>query len=107
MSGHRPFSELTRNWTPERRALNEANKAKFETKLVDLERLRDELGINDEELASLMDLEEPALSRLVQRHDLKLSTLRELIDTLGGELRIAATFDGRRVAIGKLSPDPA
>src|SRR3546814_19121086 len=30
MAGHRPFSDLMKDWSPERRARNEAHKAKLE-----------------------------------------------------------------------------
>jgi len=100
MSGHRSFSELKKDWTPERLAANAARKTKLATEMVSLEQLREGLGISQEELASLLDVQQPAISKLVRRPDMKVSTLRDLISAMGGELHITATFPDRSVEIG-------
>ncbi len=100
MSGHRPFADPKKGWSPERLASHEALTVKFEAELVSLEQLREGLGISQEELAEVMDIQQPAISRLVRRSDMKVSTLRELIAAMGGELHITASFAGRSVEIG-------
>jgi predicted XRE-type DNA-binding protein len=100
MSGHRPFSDLKKGWTPERLAENAARKAELAVELVSLEQLREGLGISQEELAEVMDVQQPAISKLVRRSDMKVSTLRELIAAMGGELHITASFADRSVEIG-------
>lgn len=104
MSGHRPFSELKKGWSAERLAANAARKAKLTTEMVSLEQLREGLGISQEELASVMDVQQPAISKLARRPDMKVSTLRELITAMGGELHITATFPDRTVEIGNFRP---
>ncbi|MBW4655655.1 MAG: helix-turn-helix domain-containing protein [Kaiparowitsia implicata GSE-PSE-MK54-09C] len=99
MSGHRPFSDLKKDWSAERRAKNAARKAEMAAELVSLEQLREGLGISQEELANVLDVQQPAISKLVRRPDMKVSTLRELIAAMGGELHITATFAGRSVEI--------
>ena len=99
MSGHRPFSDLMKDWSPERRAESDARQAEMMAELVSLEQLREGLGISQEELANVMDVQQPAISKLVRRPDMKVSTLRELIAAMGGEMHITATFDGRSVEI--------
>lgn len=99
MSGHRPFSELKRGWSSERRTENEARKARMAAELVSLEQLREGLGISQEELANVMEVQQPAISKLVRRPDMKVSTLRELIAAMGGELHLTATFADRSVEI--------
>ncbi|HKX79455.1 MAG TPA: XRE family transcriptional regulator [Novosphingobium sp.] len=99
MSGHRPFSDLKKSWSAERLAENAARKAEMMAELVSLEQLREGLGISQEELANVMDVQQPAISKLVRRPDMKVSTLRELIAAMGGELHITATFAGRSVEI--------
>lgn len=106
MSGHRPFSDLKKGWSPERLARNEARKAKAD-KLVSLEQLREGLGVSQEELASVMEVEQPAISKLVRRPDMKVSTLRDLIATMGGELHITATFSDRSVEIDNFTASAA
>ena len=46
MSGHRPFFELKKNWTPERLAANAERKAELHAEMVSLEELRADLGIS-------------------------------------------------------------
>ena len=99
MSGHRPFSDLKKGWSAERLAANAARKAELADERVSLERLRETLGISQEDLATLMDVQQPAISKLVRRADMKVSTLRDLIAAMGGELRITATFADRSVEI--------
>jgi predicted XRE-type DNA-binding protein len=107
MSGHRPFSDLKRGWSPERLAANEARKAQLAAEMVSREQLREGLGISQEELASIMDVQQPAISKLVRRPDMKVSTLRDLIAAMGGELHIAATFADRSVEIGNFKATTA
>lgn len=102
MSGHRPFADLKKNWSAERLAANSVRKAKLADEMVSLEQLREGLGISQEELAKVMDVQQPAISRLVRRPDMKVSTLRDLIAAMGGVLHITATFSDRSVEIGDL-----
>ncbi len=71
--------------------------------MVSLEQLREGLGISQEELANIMDVQQPAISKLVRRSDMKVSTLRDLIAAMGGELHITATFADRSVEIGNFA----
>src|SRR5271168_4284767 len=107
MTGHRPFSELTKDWSPERLARSEARKAKLTAEMVSLEQLREGLGISQEELANVMEVQQPAISKLVRRPDMKVSTLRDLISAMGGELHITATFPDRSVEIDNFTASPA
>ena len=100
MSGHRPFADLKKDWSPERLAANAARKAKLHAEMLSLEELREGLGITQEELAKLLDVQQPAISKLVRRPDMKISTLRDLISAMGGELQISVAFSDRTVEIG-------
>lgn len=99
MAGHRPFTDLKKDWSPERRAVNAARKEKLRAEMISLEELREGLGITQEELANLLDVQQPAISKLVRRPDMKISTLRDLIAAMGGELQITAAFPDRLVEI--------
>ena len=101
MSGHRAFSELKKDWSPERHAANAARKAELRAEMLSLEELREGLGITQEELAKLLDVQQPAISKLIRRADMKVSTLRDLIAAMGGEMQISAAFKDRTVEIGK------
>lgn len=107
MSGHRTFSDLKKGWSPERLAANAMRKTKLMAEMVSLEQLREGLGISQEELANVMKVQQPAISRLVRRPDMKVSTLRDLIAAMGGELHITATFPDHSVEIGNFTGSPA
>ena len=78
MSGHRPFSDLMKDWSPERRAESDARQAEMMAELVSLEQLREGLGISQEELANVMDVQQPAISKLVVDGGSRLCPLRAL-----------------------------
>ena len=87
MSGHRPFSDLKKGWSHERLAANEARKTKLMAEMVSLEQLREGFGISQEELANVMEVQPPAISKLVRRFDMKVSTLGDLIAAMSRSLK--------------------
>jgi transcriptional regulator with XRE-family HTH domain len=65
-----------------------------------LAQLRESLGLRQVEVAERLGTNQGGVSRLERREDLYLSTLREYVVALGGELELLASFpDGRRVRI--------
>jgi ribosome-binding protein aMBF1 (putative translation factor) len=99
MSGHRPFSELKKGWGEDRAARNDARKAELALQYATLEELRAALGLSQEELAQRLDVQQPAISKLTSRSDMRISTLRDLIAAMGGELHVTASFQGRSVEL--------
>lgn len=99
MTGRRPLSDLTRNWSPERRAEAAAQARALDSEAATLEQLRLALGVSQEELARLLDVQQPAISKLERRNDMRVSTLRDVIEALGGELKLAAKFKDRTVEL--------
>lgn len=99
MTGRRPLADLTKDWTPERRAAVEAEKRALESESATLEQLRLALGVSQEELARLLDVQQPAISKLERRNDIRVSTLRDVIEALGGELKLSARFRDRTVEL--------
>lgn len=97
MTGRRPASDLTKTWSSARRAAVEAEKRALEAEAATLEELRVALGISQEELADLLEVQQPAISKLERRNDMRVSTLREVIEALGGELKLVAKFRDRTV----------
>ena len=97
MTGRRPASDLTKNWTPARLAAVEAEKQALNSETSTLEEVRVALGISQEELAKLLDVQQPAISKLERRNDMRVSTLRDVIEALGGELKLVAKFSDRTV----------
>jgi predicted XRE-type DNA-binding protein len=99
MSGHRPFSELKKNWSPDRITRNRARKAGLAMEYSTLEELRVALGLSQEEVARRLDVQQPAVSKLTARSDMRISTLRDLIEAMGGELQVTAKFPDRLVEL--------
>jgi len=51
--------------------------------------------LTQEKLAEKLQIRQESISRLEQRSDLHLSTLREVIQAMGGELRLVVEFPDR------------
>jgi hypothetical protein len=61
-----------------------------------LTRIRTERRVTQVELAGRLDRSQGNISELERRSDVYLSSLREYVEALGGELEINAVFDGKR-----------
>jgi ribosome-binding protein aMBF1 (putative translation factor) len=75
---------------------------------ITLGELRERFEVSQAELASQMGSNQPGVSRLERREDLYLSTLREYVEALGGELDLVARFpDGQEIHLvpGPGSPE--
>jgi DNA-binding XRE family transcriptional regulator len=101
MSGHRPFSELTKGFTAERKARVAARAAVLREE-VTLEALRKERDLSQEEVAALLDVGQPAVAKLEKRSDMHVSNLRRYVEALGGTLEITARFPEKSVVISNL-----
>jgi len=99
------FSELEAKMPPESRARVEkkVNEILAEFALADLRRA---LGFSQEELAGLLNVKQPSIAKLEQRTDMYISTLRDHIHALGGELILIARFPERDVKISPLGAPP-
>lgn len=85
------FSELRAKMPAEARARSErqAKEILAEMALGEMRRAR---GMSQEELASLLNVKQPSIAKLEQRTDMYISTLRDHIQALGGELVMFARF---------------
>ena len=98
MSGHRPFSELTRNFTPERRRRIDAMKAELLAEMP-LHELRRARALSQRDLAEKLKVNQPAVAKMERRTDVYVSSLRSYIEAAGGRLKIIAEFPEGEVAI--------
>ena len=85
---------------PELRAFEDAI-----TDALALADLRATKGVSQVELARRLGIAQPGVSRIERREDLYLSSLRQYVEALGGELEVAAVFDGERVPIATWPAD--
>ena len=92
VKAHRPLSP----------AAEAANATWIEQQVVELnlQTLRQQLGVTQAELAEASGFAQGEISRIEQREDHMVSTLRRLVRSLGGELEIHARFpDGRDIRL--------
>lgn len=99
MTGHRPFAELKKTWNPDRQARNRARKTELAVEYATLDELRVALGLSQEELAQRLEVRQPAISKLSRQSDMRISTLRGLIEAMGGELHVTAKFPDRSIEL--------
>lgn len=92
------FSELTKAFSPERRARIEARKAELRPEM-DLAELRQALALTQSTLAEALGVGQAEVSKIEQRADVFVSTLRRFVQAMGGELEINAVFPDHKVAI--------
>lgn len=102
MSGRYPFSELTKDFTPERRQRIDAVKSELVAEMP-LHELRRARAMTQRDLARTLNVNQPAVSKLEQRADVYVSSLRSYVEAVGGRLKIVAEFPEGEVAITNFS----
>ena len=98
MTGHRPFRELTKAFSPKRKERVADNAAALETALA-LHELRKTRAVSQEDLAAKLAVGQPAVAKLERRTDMYVSNLRRYVEALGGTLEITARFPDGTVTI--------
>ena len=89
MSGHRNFNELRARMSPERRAANEAAAAEMHREYV-LAQIRREIG----------GVAQPTYATQERNDNMRIGTLRRIVDALGGVLKMQVEIDGRDYPLG-------
>ena len=94
----RNFNVLKAKMSPERRKRVEARVvgALSEMALADI---REAYGLTQTKLANALDLDQGSVSKMERRNDMYISTLREMIEAMGGTLEIRAVFPDRQVRL--------
>ncbi|UIF84547.1 XRE family transcriptional regulator [Cupriavidus sp. UYPR2.512] len=97
------FVELRAKMSPEAqaRAAARAEAMLVEMQLQDLRRAR---HVTQVEVAKAMNIEQAAVSKLERRDDMYLSTLREYVKALGGELKLVASFPDGDIPVHPFEP---
>jgi hypothetical protein len=104
-TGHRPFSELTRNFAPERRA-RVATKAARLREAMTLEELRRARAPSQEDMAETLAVGLSAVAKLEKRTDMHVSNLRRCVEALGGPLEITVRFPDASVVLTNIGEGP-
>jgi DNA-binding XRE family transcriptional regulator len=80
---------------PERRAKIQARANQLIAEEMSLRDLRLARKLTQEKMAELLQIRQEGISRLEKRSDLHLSTLRDVVQAMGGELRLVVEFPDR------------
>ncbi len=86
---HHPFQKLRDKMTPEQLAQARALARDMMAEML-LAEIRKLVGLTQEELAATLGITQPSLSKLENQDDMQVSTLRRLVEALGGQLEIIA-----------------
>jgi len=97
------FSQLRAGMSPgaQARAAARAEAMLVEMRLQELRKTRD---VTQVEVAKAMSVEQAAVSKLERRDDMYVSTLREYVKALGGELKLVASFPDTDIQLHSFEP---
>jgi DNA-binding XRE family transcriptional regulator len=87
----RNFKELQAKMSHQARAHSE-EKAKRMIESMALDELRAARDLTQERLASILGVKQASVSKMERRTDMYVSTLRDFIKAMGGQLEIRAVF---------------
>ena len=96
------WSELEAKMGPERVAASRA-RAKKIIEEMPLQQLRNARQMTQTRLAEVLEMDQGNISKLEQRTDMYLSTLRSYVEAMGGALEIRAVFPDGVVKIDLLN----
>src|SRR5580700_3957985 len=97
----RNFKELQAKMDPARRSETQ-QRVRDELRRMALDELRSAKQLTQADMAEMLNVPQSSISRIEQRADMYLSTLRNYIHAMGGVLQIQAIFpDGGAVAINR------
>ncbi len=96
----------SRNWSDVKaKRFSRAKRKELDKKIMNelfemnLRALREILGVTQEELGESADMTQSEVSRLERRSDHKLSTMKRIVESLGGQLEIIAIFGDKGVRL--------
>lgn len=92
--------KLWNKFSDEEKAEIEARYQRLRAEYMTLQEIRKNKNITQEDMASLLGIKQENVSRMERRQDIKLSTLKEYVEALGGEIQINAIFpDNKTISI--------
>lgn len=92
------FDKLKKGMKPQnlRKARAKAKEMMAEMLLAEI---RKEAGFTQEDIAHVLKIKQPSLSKLESQDDMQISTLQRLIQALGGQLELIAHMPGGDIQI--------
>lgn len=92
------FSELRAKMSPDAQARSAARAAATLVEM-QLQELRKSRDVTQVDVAKVMNVEQAAVSKLERREDMYVSTLRDYVKALGGELKLVASFPDAEIQV--------
>ncbi len=86
---HQSFRKLRARMTPRQRVRAEARAKEMMAEML-LAEIRRSVGLTQQDLARSLGVTQPSLSKLEKQDDMHISTLRRLVEALGGRLEVVA-----------------
>jgi transcriptional regulator with XRE-family HTH domain len=105
MSGRNSFTKLTEDISPKRRTRIEERKIELREEMA-LHELRQAIGTSQEIMAEQLDVMQPAIAKMERRNDIRISSLRRMIEAMGGSLEIKAHFPQGDVTLTNYTESP-
>lgn len=97
------FDELVRRTTTARTRQRAAARTQQLLGELFVGELRQLTGKSQTEVAKQLGIKQPSLSKLEKQSDMQLSTLRRIVEALGGELDVVARFPKGSVKIRQVA----
>ena len=96
----KPFSELRKQMTPERRAENKI-RAQLALLHLALAELPKSVRVTQDNTGKNLDIVESTLSQLENQDDIQVSTLFRYIKAFGGSLKLVAHFPDKEIILSQ------
>jgi DNA-binding XRE family transcriptional regulator len=100
----RNFKELEAKMSPQRRARIEALARDTMAEML-LAEVRRHAGLTQVDLAATLGIKQPSLSKLESQDDMQISTLRRIVNALGGQLELIANMPGGVIKLSQFKDD--
>src|SRR5262245_40079793 len=98
------FDDLVKRITTKKTQAKAARRTKTLLGELLLREMRQLAGKSQQEVADALGIKQPSLSKLEKQVDMQISTLRKIVEALGGELDVLARFPKGTVRIDQFDP---
>lgn len=98
------FDELVKRTTTKRTRAKAARRTQKLLAELLLSEIRQRAGMSQQQVADVLGIKQPSLSKLEKQQDMQISTLRKVVKALGGELEVLARFPQGTVRLAQFGP---
>ncbi|MEX2168219.1 MAG: XRE family transcriptional regulator [Pirellulales bacterium] len=98
MAGRHSFAKLIDKMPPARRAKSDARVKELMAEML-LSELRKYSGMTQQEVADILGITQPSLSKMESQEDMQINTLSRLVTSLGGKLELIARMPGGEIRL--------